>query len=123
MRGRVVIWIILLLLDKVHDFVLSFAGTIGVGENDLNVLPARVVVQPVVDVVAKTLGELVHEGRAGSDAVRVEVLLLGVVLGQRAAASDDLLLDPADVGSTLGAFLGRAKSTTSLLIHLRARSL
>ena len=89
----------------------------------MNVLPARVIVESVVDVIPQTLGELVHERCAGSDAVGVEVLLLGVVLGQRTAASDNLLLYSGDVGSTLLALLRRAESTTSLLIHLCTRSL
>ena len=59
-----------------------------------------------------------HEGRSRRDAVGVEVLLLGVVLGQRTAASDNLLLYSGDVGSTLLALLRRAESTASLLIHL-----
>ena len=123
MRVGIVVRIISLLADEVHDFVLAFSGAVGVREDHLDVLPSGVIVKTVVNVVTQTFGQLVHEGRAGSDAVRVEVLLLGVFFGQRSAASDDFLLDARDVAATLLPFFGRAETTTSLLVHLGARSL
>ena len=89
----------------------------------MDVFPSGIVVETIVNVVTQAFGQLVHEGRAGSDAVRVEVLLLGVFLGQRSAASNDFLLDARDVAATLLTLFGRAETTTSLLVHLGARSL
>ena len=64
-----------------------------------------------------------HEGSAGRDAVGIKVFLLGVFGGQRATTSQDFLFDAGNVRSTLMTFFGGAETTTTLLIHLGARSL
>lgn len=51
----------------------------------LDVPPAWVVVEAIVDVVMQALGEPVHEGGAGSDAVGVKVFLLGLLGGHSVA--------------------------------------
>ena len=61
-RVRVVVRLRALATDVVHDLVFALAGDVGVGENDLDALPARVIVQAVMDVVAKAIGKSEHEG-------------------------------------------------------------
>ena len=51
----VVVGVVPLPSDKVHDLVLALTRAVGIRENHLDVLPARVIVQPVVDVVAQAL--------------------------------------------------------------------
>lgn len=57
----VMIWLCTLPSDKVHDLVLSLAWDVSVRQNHLHVGPARVVVQPIVDVVSKALSKTEHE--------------------------------------------------------------
>ena len=50
--------------DVVHDLVLSLPGHVGVRQDDLDVAPARVVAQPIVDVEAQAVSQPEHERRA-----------------------------------------------------------
>lgn len=50
-----------LLSDVVHDFVFAFPRNIGIGQNDLDVLPARVIVQSFVYIVPQTICQSEHE--------------------------------------------------------------
>ena len=122
-RVGIVIGVVPLFPNKIHDLVFSFAGAISVGEDYLDVLPSGIVVESVVNVVSEALGELMHEGCARSDAVRVEMLPLSFVLGQSSAAGEDFLLDTADIASSLFSLFSGTESTTALLVHLGTRSL
>ena len=51
----VVVGVVPLPPDEVHDLVFALSWAVGVRQNHLDVLPARIVVQPVVDVVAQAL--------------------------------------------------------------------
>ena len=47
--------------DIVHDLVFSLPGDVGVRQDHLNVLPAWVVVQPVMNVEPQTVGQPKHK--------------------------------------------------------------
>ena len=76
------VWVVVrlspLFPDIVHDLVLAFSGDVGVGQDDLDASPTRVVVETVVDVVLQTVGQSGHERGARRDAVAVKMTLLGL---------------------------------------------
>lgn len=74
----IVVWLSALLADVVHDFVFALSGNVGVGQDDLDVAPSRIVVQSVVNVVLQTATEALHEWSAWCDAVGVEVFAFGL---------------------------------------------
>ena len=50
--------------DKIHNLVLALPWNIRVRQDHLDALPAGIVVETIVDVVAETVGETKHERSA-----------------------------------------------------------
>ena len=73
LRIGVMVRLSALATNVIHDFVFSLARHIGIRENHLDVFPAGVIVQTIVNVVLETLGEAIHKWGSGSDAVAVKV--------------------------------------------------
>mmetsp|Transcript_5938 Transcript_5938/g.21724 ORF Transcript_5938/g.21724 Transcript_5938/m.21724 type:complete len:235 (+) Transcript_5938:3934-4638(+) len=106
--------------NVVHDLVLALTGHIGVREDDLDVAPAGVVVESLVDVVLQRHGQVRHEGCARCNHVRVERLGLDLVRHLEPLHLH-LLAEAILLELLLAGILGGAEAARALLVHLGAR--
>mmetsp|Transcript_60391 Transcript_60391/g.126387 ORF Transcript_60391/g.126387 Transcript_60391/m.126387 type:complete len:295 (+) Transcript_60391:1560-2444(+) len=60
-RVRIVSWLLALQSNVFHHFVLALSGHARIRQDDFDILPACIVGKAVVNVVAKVLGQRVHE--------------------------------------------------------------
>ena len=66
--------------DKIHHLVLSFTRDTAVRENDLQVEPARILVQLLCHPESQNFAQVDHEGCSWSNTISVE-FLRSVVVG------------------------------------------
>ena len=108
-----------LLANKLHNFVLAFSRTAGVGKDHRQVFPESVIGHFIFDVLADSQGHVREESGAWGDQVRVKALLV------------DVLLDIADISVllavlfqqlqfflfVLGSLHGCSEPSGTLLVH------
>lgn len=120
LRIRIVFRLAALPPNEVHDLVLTLAGHIRIGQEHLQVLPSRMVVQTIMNVVVQTPTQPLHERCSRRNAIRIEMLALRFLRRNGASGGDEFLTDSGYLQLLLGVLLGGAEATRTLLVHFGA---